>query len=90
MLATQPSEVFYRALVPSCPLVISSRPVDYPSIYPAQRFHFVRVKDEEHSKNLTSLYIIILKQWIVFFARSDWLLMIKLRISNASHLHFGE
>ena len=39
-LATQPSEVFYRALVPSRPSVISNRPVDYLSIYPAQRCAF--------------------------------------------------
>ena len=33
-------QVFYRALVPFSPSVISNRPVDYPSIYPAQRRAF--------------------------------------------------
>jgi len=36
-LAAQSSEVFYRALVPFPPSVIPNRPVDYPSICPAQR-----------------------------------------------------
>ena len=37
-LAAQSSEVFYRALVPLVrPSVIKNRPVNYPSICPAQR-----------------------------------------------------
>ena len=57
-LAAQPSEVFYRALVPFRPSVIPNRPVDYPSICPVQRnaAYFMTVKDEEHPKNLTSQY----------------------------------
>ena len=39
-LAAQFSEVFYRALVPFRPSVIPNRPVDYPSIYPAQHRPF--------------------------------------------------
>ena len=39
-LAAQSSEVFYRALVPFRPSVIPNRPVDYPSICPAQRRAF--------------------------------------------------
>ena len=39
-LATQPSKVLYRALVPFRPSVIPNRPVDYPSICPAQRRAF--------------------------------------------------
>ena len=54
-LAAQSSEVFSRALVLFRPSVIPNRPVDYPSICPAQRRAFYD-KDEEHPKNLTSQY----------------------------------
>ena len=54
-LAAQSSEVFSRALVLFRPSVIPNRPVDYPSICPAQRRTFYD-KDEEHPKNLTSQY----------------------------------
>ena len=55
-LAAQSSEVFYRALVPFRPSVIPNRPVDYPSICPAQRRLFYD-KDEEHPKNLSNVTV---------------------------------
>ena len=53
-LATQPSNVFYRALVPFHPSVIRIIPSIIRQFIQRNAAHFVRVKDKEHPKNLTS------------------------------------
>jgi len=56
------------------------------SVLPAP---FVVVKNIFNSAFWVAVaYEYLLNQWIVFFARSDWLL--KLGIVSAIHLHFGE
>ena len=50
-LAAQPSEVFYRGLVPFRPSVIPNRPADYPSICPAQRRAFYEHNELHYLSN---------------------------------------
>ena len=53
-LATQPSEVFYRALVPFRPSVIRIVPSIIFLFVQRNATHIARVKEEGHPKNLTS------------------------------------
>ena len=55
-LATQPNEVFYRALVPFRPSVIRMVPSIILLFVQGNAAYFMTVKDEEHPKNLTSQY----------------------------------
>ena len=59
-LATQPSEVFYRALVSFRLSVIRIFPSIIFLFVQRNAAHFARVKDEEHPKNLTSHKLISL------------------------------